>query len=131
VHESVHAVFLVLGVSSYAVCVCLEDGHAALAVTAGVVSLLAHRLRRLLVRLLRLQDDLLQTIALLVGAAVLHLRHCLLYVSEPSVRHFCLTARNKTHTRPRTEIPLASIRMNVVHDLELRKGLVRCDKNDV
>jgi hypothetical protein len=33
---------------------------------------------------------------------VLHLRHCLLHVSEPRVRHFCLTARNKTHTTPRT-----------------------------
>jgi hypothetical protein len=127
VHESVLGVFLVRNVSGYAVCVCLKHGAA---VTAGVVSLLAHRLRRLLVRLLRRHDDLLQTITLLVGAAVLHLRHRLLYVSEPRVSHFCLTARNKTHTRPRTEIPLASIRMNVVHDLELGKGLVRCDKND-
>ena len=77
----------------YVVNDCLEERLAALAVAAG---LRAGR-RRPLVRLLRSEDHLLQAIALLVGAAVLHLRHRLLHVSEPSVRHFCLTARNKTH----------------------------------
>lgn len=79
---------------------CLKNGHAALAVAASAV-LLAHR-SVALVRLLRGQDHLLQAVSLLVRAAVLHLRHCLLHVSEPRVRHFCLTARNKTHTTPRT-----------------------------
>lgn len=78
----------------YVVNGCLEERLAALAVAA---SLRASR-GRALVRLLRSQDDLLQTITLLVGATVLHFRHRLLYVSEPRVRHFCLTARNKTRT---------------------------------
>ena len=79
---------------------CLEHGHAALAVAASLLRLGASG--RPLVRLLRRQDHLLQAVSLLVRAAVLHLRHCLLHVSEPRVRHFCLTARNKTHTTPRT-----------------------------
>lgn len=131
-YESVHAVFLVRDVSGYAVCVCLKHGHAALAVTASVASLLARRLRRLRVRLLRLHDDLPYAIALLVRATTLHLRHRRLHFSEPRVRHFCLTARNKTTlTRSRTEIPLTSICMNVVHDLEPREGLIGCDDCDM
>lgn len=74
--------------------VCLEEGLARLAVAASVLSLRASG-RRTLVRLLRLQDHLLQAVTLLVGAAVLHLRHGLLNVSEPRIRHFCLTTRNK------------------------------------
>jgi hypothetical protein len=41
-----------------------------------------------LVRLLCREDHLLQPVTLLVGAAVLHLRHCLLHVSKPRIRHF-------------------------------------------
>jgi hypothetical protein len=116
----------------YVVTDCLKEGLAALAVTAGVTRLRASYAAAL-VGLLRLHDHLLQAVALLVGAAVLHLRHCLLNVSEPSVRHFVLTTRNKTRTsqRSRTEIPLTSIRIDVVHDLEPRKGLVRCDNRDM
>ena len=116
----------------YVVTHCLEERLAALAVTASVL-LHGTRDAAALVGLLRLHDHLLQAVALLVGAAVLHLRHCLLNVSEPRVRHFVLTTRNKTRTpqRSRAEIPLTSIRIHVIHDLELRKGLVRCDNRDV
>ena len=62
--------------------------------TAGVTRLRA-RDAAALVGLLRLHDHLLQAVALLVGTAVLHLRHRLLNVSEPRVRHFCLSTRNK------------------------------------
>lgn len=41
-----------------------------------------------LVRLLRREDHLLQAVTLLVGATVLHLRHRLLHVSKPRIRHF-------------------------------------------
>ena len=111
---------------------CLKERLARLAAAASVLLRRARKAASL-VGLLRLQDHLLQAVALLVGAAVLHLRHCLLNVSEPSVRHFVLTTRNKTRTPRRswTEIPLASIRIHVVHDLEPRKGLVRCDNRDV
>ena len=96
----------------YVVNGCLEIRLAALAVVAA--SLRSSR-RRALIRLLRLQDDLLQPITLLVGAAVLHLRHRLLHVSKPSVRHFVLTAGNESRlARTRTEIPLASIRMHII-----------------
>ena len=84
-----------LGSSGYVVNDCLEIRLAALAVAASLVSLRSSR-RRALIRLLRLQDDLLQTITLLVGAAVLHLRHRLLHVSEPRIRHFVLTAGNES-----------------------------------
>ena len=95
-YESVYGLFLIRDIPGYAVGVCLEYRAAAPAVVTA--SLLRRRTHRAvtLVCLLRLQDDLLQTVTLLVGAAVLHLRHCLLDVSEPSVCHFCLTARNKT-----------------------------------
>lgn len=79
--------------SSYVVNGCLEKRLAALA--ASLARLGSSR-RRALVRLLRLQDNLLQTITLLVGAAVLHLRHRLLHVSEPRIRHFVLTAGNES-----------------------------------
>lgn len=122
---------------------CLKERLARLAAAASVL-LRRARKAAALVGLLRLQDHLLQAVALLVGAAVLHLRHRLLNVSEPRVRHFVLTTRNKTTVvlrlpwnksrtprRSWTEIPLASIRIHVVHDLEPRKGLVRCDNRDV
>ena len=66
--------------------------------TAVAASALLRRTRHAaaLVGLLRLQDHLLKAVALLVGAAVLHLRHRLLNVSEPRVRHFVLTAGNKS-----------------------------------
>ena len=113
----------------YVVNGCLEIRLAALAVVAA--SLRSSR-RRALIRLLRLHDDLPQPITLLVGAATLHLRHGFLHMSEPNVYHFCLTARNKTIlARARTEIPLASIFMYIIHNLEPPKGLVWCDKCNV
>jgi hypothetical protein len=46
---------------------------------------------------------------------VLHLRHRLLHVSEPRIRHFVLTAGNESRlARSWAEIPLASIRMDIV-----------------
>ena len=81
--------------SSYVVNGCLEKRLAALAVAASLARLGSSR-RRALVRLLRLQDNLLKTVALLVGATVLHLRHRLLHVSEPRIRHFVLTAGNES-----------------------------------
>lgn len=50
---------------------------------------------RLLVRLLRREDDLLQAIALLVSTLALHFRHRLLHVRKPSVRHFYLTRKKR------------------------------------
>ena len=82
-----------LGDSGYVVNGCLEKRLTALA--ASLARLGSSR-RRALVRLLRLQDNLLQTVALLVGATVLHLRHRLLHVSEPRIRHFVLTAGNES-----------------------------------
>lgn len=79
--------------SSYVVNGCLEKRLAALA--ASLARLGSSR-RRALVRLLRLEDNLLQTVTLLVGATVLHLRHRLLHVSEPRIRHFVLTAGNES-----------------------------------
>ena len=79
--------------SSYVVNGCLEKRLAALA--ASLARLGSSR-RRALVRLLRLQDNLLKTVTLLVGATVLHLRHRLLHVSEPRIRHFVLTAGNES-----------------------------------
>ena len=79
---------------------CLKDRARAAAVTTGAVGLRSRR-RRALVRLLRLQDHLLQAISLLVRTATLHRLHRGLNVSEPSVCHFCLTARNKTSTTQR------------------------------
>ena len=79
--------------SSYVVNGCLEKRLAALA--ASLARLRSSR-RRALIRLLRLEDNLLQTVTLLVGAAVLHLRHRLLHVSEPRIRHFILTAGNES-----------------------------------
>lgn len=65
--------------------VCLKERLAALAVAASVL----HAGRSVvLVRLLRREDHLLQAVTLLVGAAVLHLRHRLLHVSKPRIRHF-------------------------------------------
>ena len=66
--------------------VCLKEGLAGLAVAASVL-LLARR-SVVLVGLLRRDDHLLQAVTLLVGAAVLHLRHRLLHVSKPRIRHF-------------------------------------------
>jgi hypothetical protein len=68
--------------------------------TAVAASALLRRTRHAgaLVGLLRLQDHLLQAVALLVGAAVLHLRHRLLNMSEPGVCHFVLTAGDKSRT---------------------------------
>jgi len=110
----------------------LEERLAALAVVATSLVRLGSSRRRPLVRLLRLHDHLLQTITLLVGAAVLHLGHRLLHVSKPSVRHFCLTARNKTIlSRSRTEVPLTSIGMYIIHNLEPRKGLVGGDNRNM
>ena len=79
--------------SGYVVNGCLKHGLAGLA--ASLARLGSSR-RRALVGLLRLQDDLLQTVALLVGATVLHLRHRLLHVSEPRICHFVLTAGNES-----------------------------------
>jgi hypothetical protein len=47
---------------------------------------------------------------------VLHLRHRLLNVSEPRVRHFVLTAGDKSRPPQRSwaEIPLASIRIDII-----------------
>ena len=84
-----------LGNSGYVVNGCLEIRFAALA--ASLARLGSSR-RRALVGLLRLQDNLLQAVALLVGAAVLHLGHRLLHMGEPSVRHFVLTAGNESST---------------------------------
>ena len=129
-YESVYGLFLGDNVSGYAGGICLEHRAAALAVATSLLRRPASRAA--LVRLLGLHDDLLQAITLLVGAAVLHLRHCLLHVSEPSVCHFCLTARNKTAlTGCRAEIPLATIRIDVVHYPEPREGLVGCDNRNV
>ena len=101
-----------LGNSGYVVNGCLKHRLAALA--ASLARLGSSR-RRALIRLLRLQDDLLQTITLLVGAAVLHLRHRLLHVSEPRIRHFVLTAGNESGlARARTEVPLTTIRMHII-----------------
>ena len=87
---------------------------ALVAVAASAVGLRTRR-RRTLICLLRLQNNLLQTITLLVGATVLHLRHRLLHVSEPSVRHFVLTAGNESRlTGSWTEIPLTAIRMDII-----------------
>ena len=124
-HESVYGVFLVLDVSSYAICVCLKHRATALAVVAASAVRLRTSRRRTLIRLLRLHDDLLQTIALLVGAAVLHLRHRLLYVSEPSVRHFVLSAGNESGlTGTRTEVPLAAIRMRIIQHFKPSKCFI-------
>lgn len=63
----------------------LKERLARLAVAASVL----HAGRSVvLVRLLCREDHLLQPVTLLVGAAVLHLRHCLLHVSKPRIRHF-------------------------------------------
>jgi hypothetical protein len=122
--------FLGDNVSGYAVGTCLEHRATALAVATSLLRRPASRAA--LVRLLGLHDDLLQAITLLVGAAVLHLRHCLLHVSEPSVCHFCLTARNKTtRTRCRTEIPLTTVRIHIIHYPEPREGLIGCDDGNV
>jgi hypothetical protein len=44
-----------------------------------------------------------------------HLRHRLFHVSEPSVRHFVLTAGNESRlTGSWAEIPLTAIRMDIV-----------------
>ena len=82
-----------LGDSGYVVNGCLKHGLAGLATS---LARLGSSRRRALVRLLRLQDNLLQTVALLVGATVLHLRHRLLHVSEPRICHFVLTAGNES-----------------------------------
>lgn len=84
--------------------------------TAGVLRRAA---RALLVGLLRLEDDLLQPVTLLVSAAILHRLHRRLHVNQPCICHFYLTARNEsTRRRRRTEIPLAAMRIYIVHDLE-------------
>ena len=75
--------------------------------------------RALLVGLLRLENDLLQPVTLLVGAAILHRLHRRLHVNQPCICHFYLTARNEsTGRRRRTQVPLAAVRINIVHDLE-------------
>jgi hypothetical protein len=93
VYASVSGVCSGVDNSSYVVNGCLEKRLAALA--ASLARLGSSR-RRALVRLLRLEDNLLQTVTLLVGATVLHLRHRLLHVSEPRIRHFVLTAGNES-----------------------------------
>jgi len=98
VYAGVSSIFGCSYNSSNVVNDCLKERLAALAVVAARLVRLGTSHTMLLVRLLRLQDHLLQTIALLVGAAVLHLGHRLLHVSEPSVRHFVLTAGNESRT---------------------------------
>lgn len=92
-YASVYCMCGGLGDSGYVVNGCLEKRLTALA--ASLARLGSSR-RRALIRLLRLQDHLLKAVALLVGAAVLHLRHRLLHVSEPRIRHFVLTAGNES-----------------------------------
>lgn len=101
--------------SSYVVNGCLEKRLAALAVAASAVGFLASGLGRGRIRLLRLLDDLAQTITLLVGPAALHFRHRRLHFSEPRIRHFVLTAGNESRlARSWAEVPLAAIRMDIV-----------------
>jgi hypothetical protein len=93
VYASVSGVCGGVNNSGYVVNGCLKHGLAALAAS---LACLGSSRRRALVRLLRLEDNLLQTVTLLVGATVLHLRHRLLHVSEPRIRHFVLTAGNES-----------------------------------
>jgi len=115
VYASVFGVRGDISASGYVVNGCLKIRLTALVAVAASAVRLRTRRRRTLIRLLRLLDDLAQTIALLVGATVPHLRHCLLHVSEPSVRHFVLTAGNESRlTGSWTEIPLTAIRMDII-----------------
>ena len=89
---------------------CLANLHAKETLALAAARLLRLRRGRLLVRLLRLKDNLLQALTLLVGTLRLHVLHRLLHVREPLVRHFCLHARNKSNLTPwgGEEIPLTS-----------------------
>lgn len=95
-HASVYCLCGSIGSSGYVVNGCLKHGLAGLAVAASAVGFLASGLGRGRIRLLRLLDDLAQTITLLVGPAALHFRHRRLHFSEPSVCHFVLSAGNES-----------------------------------
>ena len=114
-YAGVYGVLFGDGGRGYAISVCLEERAAAATAAAGVLLRLTLHVAMLLVRLLRLHDHLPEAVALLVGAAVLHLRHRLLHVSEPRIRHFVLTAGNESGlARARTEVPLTTIRMHII-----------------